>query len=162
MSKKLLAALIALSMVGAYACDDGGSDDNTTGTGDTCTETTCQNGVLKICYGGKVAKTDTCANGCAADGKKCADTTQTTPACTANACKDTTTLNLCQNGTIIATTVLYILPELLRSLQDYRMLIYAIVLIVVMLTTNNPVLKTYREELRAKLGKKDNKEAADT
>ena len=65
-------------------------------------------------------------------------------------------------GSIIATVVLYILPEALRGFANYRMLIYAIVLIVVMLTTNNPVLKTYREELRARLGKKDKKEEADT
>jgi len=44
-------------------------------------------------------------------------------------------------GSIIAATVLYILPEALRSFRDYRMLIYAIVLIVVMLTTNNDRLK---------------------
>ncbi len=64
-------------------------------------------------------------------------------------------------GSIIATVVLYILPEALRGFASYRMLIYAIVLIVVMLTTNNPVLKTWREELRAKLGKNKNKEATD-
>lgn len=44
-------------------------------------------------------------------------------------------------GSIIAATILTILPEALRSLNDYRMLIYAIVLIAVMLATNNPVLK---------------------
>ena len=44
------------------------------------------------------------------------------------------------NGTIIATTLLYILPELLRQLQDFRMLIYSIVLIVVMQITNNKQL----------------------
>ena len=44
-------------------------------------------------------------------------------------------------GSIIAAAVLYILPEALRSFADYRMLIYAIVLIIVMLTTNNPRLK---------------------
>ena len=64
-------------------------------------------------------------------------------------------------GSIIATVVLYILPEALRGFASYRMLIYAIVLIIVMLTTNNPVLKTWREELRAKLGKNKNKEATD-
>ncbi len=45
-------------------------------------------------------------------------------------------------GTIIATTVLYILPEALRGLQDYRMLMYAVVLILVMLATNNAKVKT--------------------
>ena len=46
-------------------------------------------------------------------------------------------------GSIIAATVLTILPEALRSLNDYRMLIYAIVLIVVMLATNNPIIKAF-------------------
>ena len=45
------------------------------------------------------------------------------------------------NETILATIALYILPELLRGLQDYRMLIYAIVLIVVMQLTNNGMVK---------------------
>ncbi len=40
-------------------------------------------------------------------------------------------------GGIIATVVLVVLPELLRVLNDYRMLIYAIVLILVMIFTNN-------------------------
>ena len=44
------------------------------------------------------------------------------------------------NGTLLATTLLYILPELLRQLQDFRMLIYSIVLIVVMQITNNKQL----------------------
>ncbi|MDO4940661.1 MAG: branched-chain amino acid ABC transporter permease [Erysipelotrichaceae bacterium] len=43
-------------------------------------------------------------------------------------------------GTIIATSILYVLPELLRSLQDYRMLIYSVVLIAIMLITNNTYL----------------------
>ena len=36
-------------------------------------------------------------------------------------------------GSVISATVLYILPEAMRGLQDYRMIIYAIVLILVML-----------------------------
>lgn len=44
-------------------------------------------------------------------------------------------------GSIIAATVLTILPEALRGFDDYRMLIYAIVLILVMLATNNAQLK---------------------
>ncbi len=40
-------------------------------------------------------------------------------------------------GSVIAAAVLTVLPELLRSIHDYRMLIYAIVLIVVMLATNH-------------------------
>ena len=45
-------------------------------------------------------------------------------------------------GSIIAATVLYILPEALRSFADYRMLMYAIVLILVMLATNNAQLRS--------------------
>ncbi len=44
-------------------------------------------------------------------------------------------------GSIIAAVLLYVLPEALRGMHDYRMLIYAIVLIVVMLTTNSPVAR---------------------
>lgn len=44
-------------------------------------------------------------------------------------------------GSILAATVLTILPEALRGFDDYRMLIYAVVLILVMLATNNPQLK---------------------
>ena len=44
-------------------------------------------------------------------------------------------------GSIIAATVLYVLPEALREFSDYRMLMYAVVLILVMLATNNPSVK---------------------
>ena len=40
-------------------------------------------------------------------------------------------------GSVIAATILYVLPEALREFADYRMLVYAIVLILVMLLTNN-------------------------
>ena len=60
-------------------------------------------------------------------------------------------------GSIIATVVLYILPEALRGFANYRMLIYAIVLILVMLTTNNPILKGYFAGLRQKFGKHEEK-----
>ena len=46
-------------------------------------------------------------------------------------------------GSIIAAAVLVVLPEALREFSDYRMLVYAIVLILVMLVTNNPTLKTF-------------------
>ena len=46
-------------------------------------------------------------------------------------------------GSIIAAVLLYVLPEELRALGDYRMLIYAIVLIVVMLTTNSPIAQNF-------------------
>lgn len=44
-------------------------------------------------------------------------------------------------GSVISATVLYVLPEAMRSLEDYRMIIYAIVLIVVMLFTWSPKVK---------------------
>ena len=44
-------------------------------------------------------------------------------------------------GSVIAAALLTILPELLRSFNDYRMLVYAIVLIVVMLVTNGRTLQ---------------------
>jgi branched-chain amino acid transport system permease protein len=64
-------------------------------------------------------------------------------------------------GTIISTAVLMLLPELLRSLQDYRMLIYAIVLIAIMLVTNNAFLQAKAAKLRESLikGKKGAKQS---
>ena len=44
-------------------------------------------------------------------------------------------------GSVIAAALLTALPEALRSFADYRMLIYAIVLILVMLATNNDDFK---------------------
>ena len=66
-------------------------------------------------------------------------------------------------GTIISIIVLVLLPELLRSLQDYRMLIYAIVLILIMLITNNEKVKTMTKSLRSRFAAgrgADKKEAA--
>ena len=47
-------------------------------------------------------------------------------------------------GSIIAAALLYTLPEMLRkfNITEYRMLVYAVVLILVMLLTNNAKLKT--------------------
>ena len=53
-------------------------------------------------------------------------------------------------GSIIAATVLTILPEVLRAVNDYRMLLYAIVLILVMLVTNNPILKNFLNVVKEK------------
>ena len=50
-------------------------------------------------------------------------------------------------GSIIAAALLTLLPELLRGLSNYRMLIYAIVLIFVMLATNNPQAKAFFQRL---------------
>ena len=65
-------------------------------------------------------------------------------------------------GSILATVVLYILPEALRSFAAYRMLIYAIVLILVMLATNNPILKGWFAGLRQKTHKRSSKEVSGT
>ena len=50
-------------------------------------------------------------------------------------------------GSLVAAAALTILPEALRPLHDYRMLIYAIVLIFVMLATNNPQAKAFFQRL---------------
>ena len=64
-------------------------------------------------------------------------------------------------GSIISATLLTILPELLRAFANYRMLIYAIVLILVMLATNNPTLRGMVERIipRGKGRKKEADEA---
>lgn len=64
-------------------------------------------------------------------------------------------------GSVIAATVLYILPELLRSMQKYRMLIYAIVLIVVMLFSWSPAARNFRERYSLKRLFKKNTEKED-
>ena len=50
-------------------------------------------------------------------------------------------------GSIIAATLLTILPEMLRAFSDYRMLVYAIVLILVMLATNSPILRAFFDRI---------------
>lgn len=59
-------------------------------------------------------------------------------------------------GSIIAAVVLTLLPELLRGLNDYRMLIYAIVLIVMMLANWSPKAKEILSRFSVKnlLGRK--------
>ena len=50
-------------------------------------------------------------------------------------------------GSIIAATILYLLPEALREFADYRMLVYAIVLILVMLVSHNPAMKNFASRM---------------
>ena len=57
-------------------------------------------------------------------------------------------------GSVISTVILYLVPELLRALQDLRMLLYAIVLILVMLFTWSPKVKMFTEAAKAKIGEK--------
>lgn len=65
-------------------------------------------------------------------------------------------------GSMIAAVILTLLPELLRGLSDYRMLIYAIVLIAMMLFNSSPKAIEMRSVLTDKLkkNKKSAKEAA--
>ena len=58
-------------------------------------------------------------------------------------------------GSIIAAVILNLLPELLRGLSDYRMLFYAIVLIVMMLINWAPKAIEMRERLFSKFKKKE-------
>ena len=62
-------------------------------------------------------------------------------------------------GSIIAAIVLTLLPELLRGLSDYRMLIYAVVLIVMMLFNWSPKAIEWREKCSAKWKRNKQKEA---
>ena len=64
-------------------------------------------------------------------------------------------------GSVIATVILYLLPEMLRGLSNYRILIYAIVLILAMLFNSAPQFVVLRERLFAALkgNKKPAKEA---
>ena len=56
-------------------------------------------------------------------------------------------------GSVIAATVLTVLPEILRSMNDYRMLIYAIILIVVMIFGQSPQMIEWRKKVTARLRK---------
>ena len=66
-------------------------------------------------------------------------------------------------GSIIAAVILTLLPELLRGLSSYRMLIYAIVLIVMMLLNSSPKAIEIRsriiESIRGRKKKEQAKEA---
>lgn len=48
-------------------------------------------------------------------------------------------------GSVISAVILTLLPELLRGLQDYRMLIYSVVLIAMMIFNWSPKIKVWRE-----------------
>ena len=54
-------------------------------------------------------------------------------------------------GSVISAIILTLLPELLRGLSTYRMLIYAIVLIAMMLFNWAPSARAFRERMVAKL-----------
>ena len=54
-------------------------------------------------------------------------------------------------GSIISAIILTLLPELLRAFSTYRMLLYAIVLILIMLITNNPEMKNVADTVLSKI-----------
>lgn len=56
-------------------------------------------------------------------------------------------------GSIIAATVLTVLPEVLRAFNEYRMLTYAVILIAVMLVRNNATLQHVYKQIGARLSK---------
>ncbi len=64
-------------------------------------------------------------------------------------------------GSIIAAALLTILPELFRQFQDYRMLVYAIVLILVMIATNNEKLRSLWKRITVSLTKKKGGEVSE-
>jgi len=59
-------------------------------------------------------------------------------------------------GSVISATVLYVLPEAMRSLEDLRMILYAVVLILVMLFTWSPKVKGMVQVAKAAIGEKLN------
>ena len=65
-------------------------------------------------------------------------------------------------GSIIAATIITVLPEVLRGLADYRMLIYAVVLIVMMILNASPRFAEFKKNFFAKSkGKKAQKGGAE-
>ena len=62
-------------------------------------------------------------------------------------------------GSVIAAVVLTLLPELLRSLNDYRMLIYAVILIVTMIFTSSPGGQEIQERIKLFFKHRKTKEA---
>ena len=58
-------------------------------------------------------------------------------------------------GSVVSAAVLYVVPEAMRSLADYRMILYAVVLILVMLFTWSPAFKNRMAVISAKLRRKE-------
>ncbi len=54
-------------------------------------------------------------------------------------------------GSIISATIITLLPEVLRGLADYRMLIYAVVLIVMMILNASPGFEAFKKNLFSKV-----------
>ena len=65
-------------------------------------------------------------------------------------------------GSIISATFLTVLPEVLREFADYRMLVYAVVLILVMIFTNNPTTRAFADRLFSPVKKLFRKNGGET
>lgn len=63
-------------------------------------------------------------------------------------------------GSMIAAIILYALPELLRGFSNYRMLIYAIVLIIMMLFNWAPAARNWRSRVMDKIRNGNKKKEA--
>lgn len=61
-------------------------------------------------------------------------------------------------GSIVAAVVLRALPEMLRGFESYRMLAYALLLILVMVISNNPGVQAFRYKLVDIFNKKKKEE----
>ena len=62
-------------------------------------------------------------------------------------------------GSMIAAVVPTLLPELLRGLNDYRMLLYAVILIATMIFTSSPGGQEIQERIKLFFERKKTKEA---
>jgi ABC-type branched-chain amino acid transport system, permease component len=52
-------------------------------------------------------------------------------------------------GSVISAIIITVLPEVLRSLSDYRMLIYSLVLIAMMLLNASPSFQNFKENVKS-------------
>ena len=57
-------------------------------------------------------------------------------------------------GSVISATLLSVLPEMLRGFADYRMLLYAVLLILMMLLTNTPATRAFFGNIRGMLSRR--------
>lgn len=57
-------------------------------------------------------------------------------------------------GSVIATVILYALPELLREFSSYRMIAYALILIIMMIARNNEKCSTFIGNIKANIKSK--------
>ena len=62
-------------------------------------------------------------------------------------------------GSIVAAVVITVLPEVLRGLADYRMLIYAVVLILMMVLNASPQFQEFKARFgKRKIGRKEHED----